>query len=179
MAETWITVGEITAPQGVRGDVRVLPVTDFPERLSALPVCRVQTPNGTVVSYDIESVRPHKGFYLFRLAGIDTRNAAETLRGCRVVVPRSEVMPLPAGRYYNFELVGMSVFTHTGESIGTLQEVLSGYGNDCFVIKRVGKPDALVPAVKEFVTSIDVAGRRMEIRPIPGLLDEAEGEDRE
>lgn len=174
VAEEWITIGEITAPQGIRGEVRVFPISDTPNRLLALKTCHVRMKDNAITSYTILSVRPHKGCYLMRLEGVDTRNAAEALRGSQLVVPRSEVAPLPEGRYYIFDLVGMQVFTAQGETIGILSEVLCGPANDVYVVRRKGKPDLLVPAIRQVVTAVDVAARRMTITPIPGLLEDEE-----
>jgi 16S rRNA processing protein RimM len=178
VTEAWIVVGEITAPQGIQGEVRVFPATDFPERLQTLTKCHVRK-NGNMRSYTVESARPHKGFFLFKLGGVDNRDDALELKASEIVVPRSEVAPLPEGRHYIFDLIGMKAETIAGDPIGIVKDVLTGSGNDVFVIKRVGKTDALVPAVHEFITCLDVTARLMVINPWPGLLDDTEGDGQE
>lgn len=172
MAAEWIVVGDITAPQGVRGEVRLFPVTDFPERLLEMRTCHLRLRSGEIVSYRVEQVRPHKTFFLLKLEGINDRDGAEVLRNAAVVIPRSEVMPLPEGRYYAFDLIGMQVLTDTGEEVGIVHDVLSAPANDVYVVRRPGRPDALIPAVKHIVTSIDAPQKKMVITPLPGLLDE-------
>jgi 16S rRNA processing protein RimM len=172
VAAEWIVVGNITAPQGVRGEVRLYPVTDFPERLLEMRTCHLRLRSGEITSYQVRRVRPHKTFFLLKLAGIDDRDGAETLRDAAVVIPKTAVMPLPEGRYYTFELIGMQVFTNTGEEVGTVHDVLFAPANDVYVVRRPGRADVLVPAVKHIVTSIDVSRRTMVITPPAGLLDE-------
>jgi 16S rRNA processing protein RimM len=175
MADDWIVVGEITAPHGLKGEVRVLPTTDFPERLAAMRRCTLRGHDGAVSVYDVLAARPHKGFYVLRFAGIDSRDAAEGLRGTQLVVTQAEVMKLPEGCYYPFQLEGLAVYTTEGLEVGHLREVLPGVGNDVFVVRRPGNmPDALIPAVRRFVREIDLEGRRMIIDPIPGMLDDGE-----
>jgi len=99
-----------------------------------------------------------------RSEGIDTlEDYASALR---------DLVPLPEGRYYTFELIGMQVFTNTGEEVGTVHDVLFAPANDVYVVRRPGRADVLVPAVKHIVTSIDVSRRTMVITPPAGLLDE-------
>jgi 16S rRNA processing protein RimM len=172
VAAEWIVVGNITAPQGVRGEVRLYPGTDFPERLLEMRTCHLRLRSGEITSYQVRRVRPHKTFFLLKLAGIDDRDCAETLRDAAVVIPKTAVMPLPEGRYYTFELIGMQVFTNTGEEVGTVHDVLFAPANDVYVVRRPGRADVLVPAVKHIVTSIDVSRRTMVITPPAGLLDE-------
>lgn len=171
MIEEWIMIGEVTAPHGVTGEVRVLPATDFPDQLSSLNKCHLLWLDNTVRLFEIRQARPHKRFWLFQFQGVVTRDDAEKLRNARLVVRRDEMMPLPERHYYVFDLIGMNVKTVAGEHVGILREVLSGPGNDVYVIRREGRPEALIPAVGHIVRQIDVQGRQMIIDPIAGLLD--------
>ena len=169
--DDWVVIGVVTAPHGVGGEIRVLPTTDFPERFGRLRECRLAS-GDQVITYKVRSVRPHRRFYLIRLAGVDDREAAQDLRNARLVIRRNEVMPLPEGHYYVFDLEGISVYTTLGEDVGALAEVVTGPANDIYVIRRAGRPDALIPAVRQVIKEVDVRNRRMVIDPIPGLLDE-------
>jgi 16S rRNA processing protein RimM len=176
VAVEWIVVGEITAPQGVRGEVRLYPVTDFPERLLKLRTCHLRLQSGEISTYQVQQLRPHKSFFLLKLEGINDRNDAEALRNAVVVIPKAEVMPLPDGRYYVFDLIGMQVLTISGEDIGVVHDVLSAPANDIYVVRRPDRSEVLIPAVSQIVTSIDVHQRKMVITPLPGLLDDGEGD---
>lgn len=166
----WVVIGVVTAPHGVGGEIRVLPTTDFPERFERLHECRLAA-GDEVTTYKVRSVRQHRRFYLIRLAGVDDREAAQALRQAKLVIRRDEVMPLPEGHYYVFDLEGIGVYTTRGEEVGVLVEVITGPANDVYVLRRAGRPDALIPAVRQVVKAIDVRGRRMVIDPLPGLLD--------
>ncbi len=109
-----------------------------------------------------------------KIAGLADRTAADKLRRSEIVVPRSEVGPLPAGSYYVFDIVGMQVITPAGEVLGSIKEVIANPANDIYVLASPGRPDSYIPAIRQVVREIDVPGRRMVIDPWPGMLAEGE-----
>ena len=131
-----MTIGAVTAPHGVRGEVRVLPLTDFPEaflrpraRLSLLR-------RGAVRASRRECEIPHRG----ACSSSNWRVSATAIkqRGCasvEVQVPREEAVPLPPGRYYIFELMGARVVTVDGTALGILKDVLTTAANDVYVVE--------------------------------------------
>ncbi len=165
MAGDLIAVGEVVAPHGVRGLLRVYPLTDEPLRFRDLAEVLIDNR-----SYRVLQATPHKNLVLLRLDGVDSRDQAEALRGKTVCIPREQVRPLAEGRYYDFELVGMCVYDEAGALIGRLKDVLRTPANAVYVIEADGR-EVLIPAVREFVREVDVEGRRMVVRPIPGMLD--------
>jgi len=165
-AEQRITIGEIVAPHGVRGEVRVQPSTDIPGRFEHLAEVRLQWPDGREQVLPLERVRGHKQQAILKLAGCDTRSAAEALRGARLVVFPWEQPPLPPGEYYVHQILGLRVVTTTGVEVGQVTEVLFTGSNEVYVT-----PQVLIPATKELVREIDLAQGVMVIEPVPGLLD--------
>ncbi|MDU4959937.1 MAG: ribosome maturation factor RimM [Sporomusaceae bacterium] len=153
-----IIIGKIVAPHGVRGDVRVNPLTDFPERFLTMK----QVLAGEQL-LPLESAKMHKQFLLLKFGGRDDRNAVEELRGRLLYVPRSETVPLPAGEYYIFDLIGMDVYTTDGRAIGKVAEVLATGSNDVYVVERPSGRPLLVPALKTIVAELDTAAKRMVI----------------
>lgn len=170
---SFVTVGRVTAPQGIRGEVRVWPETDFPERFAERRDLYLEGPEPRWLR--VEGVRFHKGFVLVKFAGCDDRDAAGALRGYRVQVPREALPPLPPGEFYHFQIVGLEVVTTDGRVLGRLVEILSTGANDVFVVRSEAAGaeagEWLIPATREAVAEIDPAGGRLVVVPLPGLLD--------
>ena len=168
-----ITIGVVTAPHGVRGEVRVKIETDFPERFTDATHLTFALPSSTgekggastTLEIEVEEARPHRGMILLKLAGHDDREAAERLRGARVVIARSEVRPLPEGTWYIFDLEGLEVYTREGNHLGVLAEVLHPGGNDVYVVKKDGR-ELLLPAIKQVILEVDLERRRMTVDPL-------------
>lgn len=173
MTSEFIAVGEVTAPQGIRGEVRALPLTDFPGRFK--PPLRLRVRKGeSAATLDVEHARQHRSFVVIKFAGVDSVDDAEKLRGAILEVPRSEVVPLEPGRYYFYEIEGLDVVTTEGRRLGRVARVVRGVANDIYEVE-VRTPPAhlgktiLVPAVREIVKKIDLERGEMTIELIPGL----------
>lgn len=167
----WITIGVITAPQGVRGAVRVRPLTDFPERLLGLERAYLLQ-EGSRTERRIERASRHtRGLFVLKFEGIGDRDAAEELRGAAIQVPRSEAAPLPEGAYYVFDLVGCEVRLTSGERLGELIDVLTTAANDVYVVTKDGGGEVLIPAVRHVVKAIDTEAGTIVVDPIPGMLE--------
>lgn len=167
----YIAVGEITGPHGSHGEIKVLPLTDFPERWGLLSQAEVQVGEKFFVCH-IVGVRPFRGGVLLKLREIDDPETAASLRRGLICIPRTEAMPLPEGTYYIFDLIGLAVYTMDGGYLGELQEVLSLPANDVYVVKAPppGK-EILLPAIKDVIKEISLEKRIMRVDPLPGLLD--------
>lgn len=165
-APDFVTIGTVTAPHGVRGEVRVKIETDFPERFTESDRLTLLFPSkSTPRELEVEEARPHKGMILLKLAGHDDREAAERLRGARVVIARDEVRRLPEGTWYIFDLEGLDVYTRAGGYLGVLTEVLHPGANDVYLVEHEGR-ETLVPAIKQVIVEVDLARRRMTVDPL-------------
>lgn len=162
-----VLVGIITTTFGRKGEVKVQPLTDFPERFETMEsayVARERMPGRLM---PIESARLHKGAVVLKFEGIDNITAAEALRDFEIRIRESELIPLEEDEYYVSDIIGLEVVTDNGESLGNIREILRSPGNDVYVTER-----AMIPAVKEFVLSIDLGGGRMVVKAIEGLVQE-------
>jgi len=165
-----IRIGQVTAPHGVRGAVRVYPTTDFPERFVNLKRVMINGPDRPVGARFRGFV---KNLVILELEGITDRNQAERLRGADLLVPRAEVYPLPGGYYYDFDLIGMDVVDPEGRLLGRVVEMDHSVPvHDLFVVETASGKRYMVPAVRQFVKEVDVEAGRMVIEPIPGLLED-------
>jgi 16S rRNA processing protein RimM len=161
----FITIGQVLAPWGIRGKIKVSILTDFPERFD---------PGETIYidgkSMTIESTEWHKGNALVKVGGIETLDAAEELTGRYVEISPTQSRPLPEGEYYHYQIVGLRVVTTEGKELGTVTGILTSTANDIYVVK--GKEgEILIPAMADVVRSIDLDKMVMVIEAIPGLLE--------
>ena len=166
----YLDVGVIVRPHGIRGEVKVLPLSVRSEILLESSALVLVDESGRERRIKVEYTRQGSKHVLLKLAGVLTRNDAELLRGCVVKVRQETVPPLPEGSYTVFELVGLRVVTTGGERVGTVVDVISTAAQDVYVVKKE-KGEALIPAVKAFVKKIDVEGGKIVVDPIEGLLD--------
>ncbi len=154
----FIEAGEIVTTHGIRGELKVLCWLDDPEMLCEFDRCRIQGKE-----YEIEACRVQKTCNLLKLRGIDTMEAAQTLRGKTVELYREDI---DDEVIFAAELVGVEVFAD-GEKIGEIKEVLDYPGNSVYVVK--GQYEYMIPAVKQFILETDVDANRMEVRLIEGM----------
>lgn len=164
-----VAVGRIVRAQGRRGEVRVEPLTDAPERLRELRECWL-VPPAAGERHAIEAVWFQGRVPVVKLVGSTSMTDAEALVGRLVTIPRAAVRRLPPDRYYAFDLAGCVVETPEGETLGTLAEVLVGPEHDYWTVERAGRT-WLLPAVAAIVLQVDLAGRRVVVRPPEGLTE--------
>lgn len=173
----YLSVGEVIRPHGVRGELRVRILTEYPERLHLHTHFYLAHPASAerVRRYAVEKMRFHRDVLLLKLEGCNDRTTAETLRGMLVQIPLEDAVPLEEGEYYLFQLLGVEVETESGEWLGRVVEVLETGANDVYVV-RGPRGEVLVPAIGEVVRQLDLAAKRMVIHLLPGLLGDEEDE---
>ncbi len=157
-----VIVGEITRPHGLHGAVRVTPLTDFPDHLLVLSRVFIVQPapdRGGLAARParVEQAEAAGRFVVMKLAGTETPEAAEALRGATLRIPPDEVHPLPPGQFYVFQIVGLRVRTPEGHELGRVADVLHTGSNDVYVVRAAGAPELLLPAVTGVIQTIDVA----------------------
>lgn len=171
MTAEWITIGQVLKPHGYQGEVKVRSMTDIPNRFKSLKRVWLEWPDGRRQEFQVERWRPSHGGQLMKMQSVNDPETAGSLRGAYIQVPRSDIAPLPPEQYYVFEMIGLRVVMESGREVGELQEVIPLPVHDVYVV-RGPSGEVLIPAIHEIVVGIDVAARRMVIRPIPGLIEE-------
>lgn len=166
---THLVVGRILAPWGYRGQVRAEILTDFPERFARLREIAV---GEAYKPYRLLSARLHKGGVILQLEGVDSPEKAAELRGKFLYVPISEAMPLPEGTYYQHQILGLEVYTTSGDLLGSVTEILETGANDVYVVRNGGR-EVLIPALAD-VVEYDLEHHRLVVALPPGLLEEEE-----
>jgi 16S rRNA processing protein RimM len=166
-----VVIGEVTRPHGLRGEVRVTPHTDRPERFEGLGECVLwHEASDTRVVRRITGVRRQGDAVLLSLADCDSVEAATALVGRLVALPRALALPPPPGRVYPWQLVGCRVMTEDGRAVGELSGIEPAPAHDLWVVRGADR-EHLIPAVAEIVVEVDVEARRVVIRPPEGLLE--------
>ena len=186
MIDGWLEIGKIVAPQGMKGELRVYPSTDFPERFEVAGVRWLLRPNATEPE-EVELVKGRflegKNLYVIQLAGVKYRDEAEELRGCKLLVPENDRPQLGEDEYHLMDLVGLPVFMQDdGKLIGTVVDLINA-GNDLLEVrlgeeedmekdsKNKNPKNVLIPFVKAIVPVVDLEANRIEITPPDGLLN--------
>ena len=154
-----IIIGRVGAAHGIHGDLRVIPLTDFPERFPALREVMV----GDELLH-IESVKPQGKNFLMRFREYAVREDAQKLTGRLLTVARAEAAPLDAGEYYVFDIVGLTVCDEEDNELGTVEDVLRTGSNDVYAVRSEDGREILIPALRKVVRAIDVADGRMTVR---------------
>jgi 16S rRNA processing protein RimM len=160
-AQEWMLVGTVVGPFGVRGEAKVELHTDFPDRFKGLKQVFLGPDRRPM---RIERSRRHKGRVLLKLAGTESPEQVEGLRGWEIFVPRSEAVPLPAGHYFLDDAIGIDAFSADGPYLGRVSEVLRTGNHEVFVVNE-GRDSLLVPIVKDAVRELDVPRRRLVVEP--------------
>ena len=153
-----LDAGEIVTTHGVRGEMKILPWTDGPEFLTDFR--RVCIEGKT---YAVENCRVQKTCNLLKVKGIDTVEDARTLVGKTLQIYREDA---PEDLIFVAELIGLAVYAE-GKEIGKVEDVLDYPGNKVYVIR--GEFEYMIPAVKQFVLSIDLDAEQMQVKLIEGM----------
>ena len=168
--DSLIMVGRIVRPHGIRGDVKVVPLTDWPERFKTFRLLYLEKSDETSDWIKVEQAKVQQNHIILKLSGIDSRNKAEVLKDVGLYVREQDLPSLPEGHYYIHDLVGMHVRTVNGKDVGSIVNVIQTSAQDIYVVDTGGK-EILIPAVKMFVKHIDSKKREVLIDPIEGLID--------
>ncbi len=168
----FLVIGEILKPHGVRGEIRVMPHTDLPERFLWIDTVFVGKENPQPVT--LETARMHKNFVLIKLAGYDSRDAVERLRGAWLQLPEEEAIPLEDDEYFLYQLIGLAVYALTPDSevealLGELIRVLETGANNVFIVDGADG-ELLIPDIPDVILEIDFENGRMLVNLPPGLV---------
>ena len=163
------------------GELRVYPVSDFPERFE-VPGKRWLLRSGDTEPQPIELLTGryigNKNLYVIKLAGVENCDQAEALRGCKLMVPVSDRPQLGEDEYHVLDLIGLEVFMQaSGELVGTVVDIIPA-GNDLLEVKLdesfttdKKQKTVLIPFVEAIAAVVDLPSGRIEITPPPGLLE--------
>jgi 16S rRNA processing protein RimM len=168
--QEYLAVGKVLSSWSFKGQVKIQPLTDDIMRFKKLKKVFLQT-DDKKIPHEVESVTfLNNRFVVLKIKGIDSERKAKELISKYVFIHRDDAVKLPEGRYFICDIIGLDVFTEQEEYIGKITDVLETGANDVYVVKRVGKADVLLPAIKQVIKVIDIHNRKMIVRPMEGLL---------
>ena len=171
--DKWISIGEIVAPQGLRGDIRIKPCSEFPERFTKPGKRWIQKTNELPTEIQLKQGKliPGKSIYVLSIEGISNRSSAEEIIGWKLVIPVDSRPMLSKDEYHYFDLIGLEARIGPKKTlIGYVTDLIKG-GNDLLEIELVEGKKVLVPFVKEIVPEIEIKQKWLLINPPPGLLE--------
>jgi 16S rRNA processing protein RimM len=164
----WVTIGKIVGVHGVKGEVKIVPSVDDPAFWRSLKSLYLEGRQRRVIQ--VQSVRMHQGNALVTFEGMADRTAAETLRGRDVAVPFAWLPVLEDDEYYVAQLIGLTVVTTAGETLGTIKDVMFTGANEVYVIRGDRYGEVLIPAIASVVQTVDIPNRTMTIELPEGLV---------
>lgn len=162
-----IIIGKIVAPHGVRGDIRILPLTEKPDLFLDLAYLLLE--GGKKLT--VKNARFQKRMILVTTKEITSMNEAELLRDKNIYIKAEDLPELEDDEFYVADLVGIPVYDLEGKQIGTFKDSLSTGSNDVYIIAVPGAKDILVPALKEYFKEINLAEKRIVVK-LPEWTDE-------
>ncbi|WP_315114912.1 ribosome maturation factor RimM [Clostridium intestinale] len=163
--EQFLNVGQIVNTHGVKGEVKVFPLTDDPMRFKKLKKVIIDNKEVQILSYKFQKDR-----VILKLEGIDTMDDAIRLKGKYLKISREDAVKLPKDTYFIADLIGCSVFDTDETPLGEVHDVIKTGSNDVYWVK--GIKELLIPVLKEIVLDINVEDKKIVIKPVKEWQDE-------
>lgn len=163
--EQFLNVGQIVNTHGVKGEVKVFPLTDDPMRFKKLKKVIIDNKEVQILSYKFQKDR-----VILHLEGVDTMDDAIRLKGKYLKVSREDAVKLPKDTYFIADLIGCSVFDTDETPLGEVYDVIKTGSNDVYWVK--GIKELLIPVLKEIVLDINVEDKKIVIKPVKEWQDE-------
>ena len=166
--EQYLKVGVISSTHGIKGEVKVFPTTDSPERFKTLKNVILET-GKQQIPLEIAGVKFFKQFVIVKFKGIDNINDIEKYRGMELFVSREDAVELEDDEFYIADLIGMKVVTED-EELGTLKDIMETGANDVYVIDTEKYGELLLPAIHDCILDVDVENDVMTVHLLDGLV---------
>jgi 16S rRNA processing protein RimM len=163
----FLVIGKLRRPHGVRGEILMDIITDFPERIKAGTRVFVGPQHQEQI---IRSARGNAGTLLVTFETFNNAEEVGVLRNQYLYVRAEDRPPLPPGEYYHHQLIGLPVLTDEGQALGVLSEILENAANDVYVVRPKHGADILLPAIDSVILDIDLQQGEMRVHLLPGLL---------
>ena len=166
--EDLLQVGAITQTHGIRGEVKVFPLTDDVGRFKK-GISLILDLGRSRLDLEVETVKFFKQFVILKFKGYDSINEIEKFVKKNLYVTRENAVKLNKDEYFIADLIGIQVVSDEGEELGTISDVLQTGANDVYVVSKDGAKDLLIPAIHACIQNVDVAAGQMEVHLLPGL----------
>ena len=167
--ENYLRVGVISSTHGIKGEVKVFPTTDDPNRFKLLKEILLDT-GKEHLPLEIEGVKFFKQMVILKFRGIDDINDIEKYRGRDLLITRENAVKLEKDEYFIFDLIDSEVITEEGQKLGVLAEILTTAANDVYVVKTAEGKEILLPSIKECILDIDTENKKITVHLMKGLM---------
>jgi len=161
-------IGIIVKPQGIKGEVKVKPVSPDPERFYDLDKVYIRVEK--ILTYSIENIRISNSFVFLKLAHINSRNDAELLRGKEILISEDQLIDLDEGEYFVHDLIGCQIISEDGLIIGEIEDIIQSSSNDIYLVKNRKGHEYLIPAIADVIQKVDIQAKQITIHVLDGLL---------
>ncbi len=168
--DEFVSIGKVLRARGLKGEVKVLPLTDIPDRFTQLDAVYVTITPEKVRRVAIEHVSYYKRFAYLRFQGCNSLAEIEEFIGKALQVKRAASPELPDGVYYHYEILDSEVYTEENQRLGTVIDIIETGAHDVYVVQG-DEREYLIPVTRDIVTQIDREKRIIIVNPIEGLLD--------
>lgn len=165
-----LEAGKIINTHGLRGEVKVVTWTDYPEVFEDIEFLYVHKKTGDE-RLDIKNIKYQKNNIIVKFSQINDIDEAEKYKNMILYVDRDQMPPLPEGMNYIVDLIGLEVYNEEGEKIGVIADVFNTGANDIYDVKREGKKNLLLPVIDECVKEVDMENGRVIVNVMEGLDD--------
>lgn len=168
-------VGAITQTHGIRGEVKVFPMTDYVSRFKNMKELILDTGKEQIV-LEVTSARPQKNLVILKFKGIDNINDVEKYKGCGLFVTKENRVKCKKDEYFIADLIGLRAIDEEGEAFGTISDVIQTGANDVYVVTTKQGEEVMIPAIKDCILEVSVEEQDgqagyVRIHLLPGLLD--------
>jgi 16S rRNA processing protein RimM len=165
-----VPVGKIVGTHGIKGLLKVFSYSGNLQSLQSSASAFLRGKDGVLREHIVKSVSPHAGGFIIGLDGFSDINQVLSFNGSELCLKHSE-LPAPAeDEYYWRDLIGIAVHTDQGAELGTIVDIFETGSSDIYVV-RGGSKEYLIPAIADVIALVDIAGKKMIITPLDGLLD--------
>lgn len=170
MKPQFLIIGKIKRVHGIKGEVQLQVLTDYPEKIRAGLVVFIAGTEGER-RLIVEKARSTNNALILKFEEVNHRDEAEALKGATIEIPFEAAEKLPPGSYWYHDVIGILVYDTSGAFLGRVTDILRTGSNDVYLVKSEAGREFYIPAIKEVVKEIDVEKHKMVIAPMPGLLE--------
>ncbi|WP_261306006.1 ribosome maturation factor RimM [Paenibacillus andongensis] len=171
MSEKLVTVGRIVNSHGIRGELKVVPETDFPERFDKGNALIIVDSQNKQTPVTVQTSRLHKNMFILQFVEFSNINDVEKFKGSLLKIEAKDQQPLEEGEYYYHEIIGCKVVTEEGQELGLVSEVLTPGANDVWVVSLPKGKQLLLPVIDDVILDVDIANKTIRIHLMEGLME--------
>lgn len=166
----YFNIGKIVNTHGVRGAVKIIPLTDDPKRFELLEYVYVDNKK-KIEKYTINNIKYFKNMIIIQFDEIKDMDQGEALKQSIIKIPRELALPLEENEYFVDDLEGIKVSTEEGKYLGEITDIIFTGSNDVYVVKGEDKKEILIPALKQCIKKVNMDDKTMIVSLMKGLID--------